>query len=175
MGLWHWLTGTEPADPSIPRQSKQSLREALLALNRDDLAWAILVDEDDDEILVATWKYKDAHWRKLLVEAEMSSSLQIKLFLDEVRNTVRSVDEQVNLGFFNGPYGVEIGVRGFRGQKAHVGAHFEFGRKPDGKFGMLSRSVFHTNDIKSAVRKTVRACGWGWKGVSFGRLKRPQH
>jgi hypothetical protein len=174
VGFWHWLTGTEAADPRVSRQSAQSLRKALLGLNRDDLAWALVPDADDDEILVAGWKYKDPHWRKLLFEAEVSSSIRIKVFLDEARGTVRSVDEQVDVGLFNTPDGAEIGVHGFRGQKAEVGAHFEFGRKADGKFGVLSRTVFRTNDIKHAMQDTARKCGWGWKGVSFGRLKRSQ-
>jgi hypothetical protein len=170
--MWHWLTGTEAADPTVHRQSAQFLREALLALNRDDLAWAIAPDADDDDILVATWKYDDPHWSNLLVEAEMSSSLEIKLFLDDKRSTVRSVDQETN-GLYVGSDGVKrIGIGAFRGQEAEVGAHFEFGRKPDGKFGVLSRSTFHTNDIKEPMRKTVRECGWGWKGVAFGRLKR---
>ena len=173
MGIFHWLTGTEAADPTIPRQSAQALRAALLGLNRDDLAWAIAPDPGDDEILVAGWKYQDPHWRALLFEAELPSSIHIKVFLDEAHSTVRSVDEQVEVGLFNTTDGgVEIGVRGFRGQAAEVGAHYDFGRKPDGKFGVLSHTVFHTNDIKHAMQKTARECGWGWKGVAFGRLKR---
>lgn len=123
MGIFHWLTGTEAPDPTIPRQSAQSLRTALLGLNRDDLAWAIAPDPGDDEILVAGWKYQDPHWRALLFEAELSSSIHIKVFLDEARSTVRSVDEQVEVGLINtADGGVEIGVEGF-GDKQPRWAH----------------------------------------------------
>jgi hypothetical protein len=172
MGLWHWWTGTQAADPRVARVSAITFRKALLELNRDGLAWAVASDPDDPEVLVATWKYDDARWRELLVAAEMSTSITIKMFLDDHRSTVRSVDQEIRIGVSVDNAGLTIGIGGFRGQRVEVGKNWTFGRKPDGRFGATSHTRFSTNDIKRALQGVARDGGWAWKGVPFARLKR---
>jgi hypothetical protein len=171
MGLWHWLTGTQDADPTILRRSAENLRRTLLCLNSDELPWAIRPDPRDDEILVATWKYADPRWQKSLLAAGMSTSIRICLFLDDERSTVRSIDEQVDVGLAIGGSSVSIEIGAFRGQKVEVGRSLTFRRDSDGHFRIAFSARFDTNDIKRTLQGVARSNGWAWKGVAFGRLK----
>ena len=171
MGLWHWFTGTEPAAPNTPRKSAAQLRQALLGLNSDDIAWSIAPDPHDDDVLVARWKYFDPRWHHELNAALLEQSFHTLVFLDDKHTTVRSVDLQISAGVFQGAQEAALEIHAFRGQAHEVGKHIEFGRKPDGKFGILSSTSFHSMEFKNAMKDVALACGWGWRGVAFGRLK----
>lgn len=174
MGLWHWFSGTERADPNTPRKSAAQLRQSLLALNSDEVAWSVTPDPHDDEVLVACWKYFDPRWHDELEAALLEQSFHTLVFLDDRRSTVRSVDMKVSAGVFQGTQEAALEIHAFRGQAHEVGKHFEFGRKPDGKFGVLSSTSFRSMDFKNAMKAVALSCGWGWKGVAFGRLKLSQ-
>lgn len=174
MGLWHWFTGTEPANPGCLRKSAEQLRQALLGLNSDEHAWEIAPDPHDDGILAAGWKYTDPRWREELDAALLQYAVHTLVFLDNKRTTVRTVDVQVSAGVFRGAQEAALEIHGFRGQAREVGKHIEFGRKPDGKFGLLSCTSFHSIEFKNAMKNVALSSGWGWKGVAFGKLKLPQ-
>ena len=62
-------------------------------------------------------------------------------------------------------------VDGFRGQKKEVsfGKAVAF-REEDLRLGVVYDYRFDTKEIKEPLREAALANGWGWRGVSFGKL-----
>jgi hypothetical protein len=65
------------------------LRQALLDLNRDDLAWRIQANPASAVDLTAKWKFDDSHWSDELRKSGMMPGLRVHLRLHEDVHLVR--------------------------------------------------------------------------------------
>jgi hypothetical protein len=164
LGLLDWFTGNRGPDPGSTPCDKPTLMNALLSLNRDDIAWRIIAAEHGRADLIVQWKADDPKWTQHLRLLEDLNDMLMRL--DETSATVRAVDTRitVDIGLLS------ISASGFRGQENEAGRNYVLGRKPDGKLGFIETDRVSTNDFKRPIRDLVAAHGWSWKGVVLSRL-----
>lgn len=166
MGWLDWFTGTKAANTNIAPADPDKLKQAILALNRDELPWHVRAGGAGEADLITTWKFEDAYWRRELEKALMTDSIRMLMHLDLKTRTVRAVDQEISANLSNGMLSINV----FRGQENEVGRSFVFGRKPDGKFGKLEDMRFASSDFKVPIRQVVADSGWAWRGVIFAKL-----
>jgi hypothetical protein len=149
------------------------LRQALLDLNRDDIAWRVEASPTSAVDLTALWKFDDPRWSSELIEAGgvgIMPGLRVRLRLHEVAHVVRSFDEDFECSARAGLTHLSLQASYGCGQLSGSSIQLTYGRREDGTFGRLSRVRFSTEDIKESLRQVVVQHGWAWRGVLIGRL-----
>jgi hypothetical protein len=83
---------------------------------------------------------------------------------------VRGKDEEFTVAWRAGVPSLSISATKFQGQMTSVefGAAYAFTEEL--KPGEVYNYRFSTNEIKKPIQEVVAACGWGYKGVAFGKL-----
>src|ERR1700722_4732355 len=177
VGLFDDLTGSLGAVPGVVPSSALELREALLALNRDDLQWSIQTFEADGPALVAALKFEDPQWRGRIHDAGIRSGVRILLKLHPETHTVRSIDERFPVQWQDGiaqirtkPSPEQGSWFGQRGQLRQGVNETSFGRRADGSFGKTGHFEFSSEAMKQTLRQTVTQHGWVWQGMVIGAL-----
>jgi hypothetical protein len=146
------------------------LRQALLDLNRDDLAWRIQANPASAVDLTAKWKFDDSHWSDELRKSGMMPGLRVHLRLHEDVHLVRSLDEDFEVNVQAGLTHLSLEASYGTGQLARESFEGTFGRRADGTFGRISSIRFSTEDIKEPLRQVVVRHGWAWRGMMIGGL-----
>ncbi|MEU8889583.1 hypothetical protein [Streptomyces sp. NPDC048442] len=167
MGFLDRLNGTRRPAPETVRASAEEVRAALLALNGQEVPFAVRYGGAEGCDLLAEWRITEPAWATLFGNRQLTRTLQIRMRLARDTHEVRAVDQQREVTWVNGrPTLVEVG----RGQVNTVSRSWTVGRKDDGSWGMTEEFRFNTSDMKDPLRDTVLKAGWTWRGVSFGKL-----
>lgn len=170
MGMFDWMTGSKRAPSGVARLPKAQLREALLALNSDELPWQVRDGAPEGVDLVAEWKIVDARWYEMFAKAGLERVFKVLMKLDEGRADVRAMDEAWTVEWSAGVPVTKREVSGFKGQSWEMSGEIAFGVKEDLSVGELYRYKFTTDEIKKPLTEAALRSGWNWKGVAFGKL-----
>ena len=163
------LFGKKP-DKNVPVLSVDEVRQRLLALNRDTAPYQIIDGASQKVDLIAEWKIVDAQWYEIFAKANLTKVFRIYMKFDGAKHEVRGKDEEFTVEWRAGVPSLSISASKFQGQMTSVefGAAYAFTEEL--KPGVVYNYRFSTNEIKKPIQEAVAACGWGYKGVAFGKL-----
>lgn len=171
MGLFDFLTGGSKPATDRNRAATPDLRKALLAINRDTAPFHIRDGAPEKVDLVAEWKIVDARWYEIFAKAGTKRVFKVLMKFDEDSGQVRSVDQAFDVEWRAGVPELSAAAEAFRGQKWEVSyeAVYAFDEK-DLHWGKVYQYAFKTDEMKKPLQAAVKAAGWGWRGVAFGKL-----
>lgn len=170
MGLFDLLTGSKAPAPGVARTSLAELRTSLLALNRDSAPWLVRDGAPEGCDLVAEWKIVDARWYEIFAKASLSKVFKVLMKFDEAKGEVRSVDQEFTVEWRAGVPSLAAAVEAFRGQKVELSFGSAYGFTETLAPGQVYNYRFATKELKGPLQDVAAKSGWGWKGVSFGKL-----
>ena len=158
------------ANKNTPALSVEAVRQRLLALNRDTAPYQIIDGASENVDLIAEWKIVDAKWYELFAKANLTKVFRIYMKFDADKHQVRAKDEEYSVEWRAGVPSLSIAASKFQGQMTSVefGAAYAFTEEL--KPGVVYNYRFSTGEIKKPIQETIAACGWGYKGVAFGKL-----
>jgi len=158
------------ADSSKPALTVEEVRQRLLSLNRDTAPYQIIDGVSQNVDLIAEWKIVDAKWYEIFAKSNLTKVFRIYLKFDVIKNEVRGKDEEFTVSWRAGVPSLALSVNKFQGQTTSVefGAAYAFTEELTP--GQVYKYRFNTNEIKKPIQEAVSACGWGYKGVAFGKL-----
>jgi len=93
--------GSEPAVPGVPPIAKEVLISRLLALNQQDIPFAVSRGSRANE-LVIDWRYADAKWLDLMRLHGMSKGYRLVLRFDEGAHNARAQDRYASFDWSAG-------------------------------------------------------------------------
>jgi hypothetical protein len=171
MGLFDFLSGSKSARDGVSRVPVEELHARLMAHNRPTSPWHVRDGAPEGADLVAEWRIVDASWYEIFARAGLEKVFQILMKFDAEKGEVRAVDREWTVEWSAGVPSLSLAASGFRGQKAEVsfGTAYAF-REEDLSYGKVYEYRFNTAEIKTPLKETVLAAGWGWKGVAFSKL-----
>ncbi|GAA4752786.1 hypothetical protein [Gordonia alkaliphila] len=171
MGMFDFLTGNKSAPKGVERASRDVLRQQLLNLNRPGAPWAVRDGASAGVDLVAEWKIVDAQWYQIFAKAGLEKVFRILMKFDDEAGEVRAVDQEWSVEWQAGVPRLSMATEAFRGQKKEVsfGKAVAF-REEDLRLGVVYDYKFDTSELKDPLQEAALGCGWGWRGVAFGKL-----
>lgn len=160
-----WAAVKEP-DAGARPVSAQSLRDALLAIDRLDVPFSVKPGTRPDE-LVAEWRYADRRWMDHARVHHMRKMFRYTLRLDEAAQTVRVFEFRAESEASAGADGARLkfhmsrGITFFETRRETVfGLQFKDGRLTTD----LSYSWrFDLDEIRAPLRDAATKSGWRWK------------
>ena len=171
MGLFDWITGSKSAPAGVARQPATTLREAMLALNRDTAPFQVRDGAPEGVDLVAEWKIVDARWYEIFAKASLTKVFKVLMKFDAEKGEVRALDQEWTVEWRAGVPNLSLSAEAFRGQKMEMSFGTAFAFKEENlAFGKVYEYRFKTNEIKDPLMEVAQQNGWGWKGVAFGKL-----
>lgn len=170
MSLWDKLTSTKRPENGVAPASVDEVRQRILALNRETAPYQIIDGASEGVDLIAEWKIVDAAWYEIFAKAGLEKTFRIKLKLDDSDHEVRAKDEEIEVSW-------EAGVPSFRfsksksiGQTQSIQFGSAYGVTEELRPGEIYNYRFATKELKEPIQEAVTACGWTYKGVTFGKL-----
>jgi hypothetical protein len=163
------LFGKKP-DKNVSILTVNEVKQRLLSLNRETAPYRIIEGSSENVDMIAEWKIVDAGWYEIFAKANLSKVFRIFMKFDETRHEVRAKDEEYTVEWKAGVPSLSMSVSKFSGQTASIefGTAYAFTEK--GVPGQVYNYRFSTSEIKKPVQEAVTACGWSYKGVTFGKL-----
>ena len=170
MGLFDWLTGTKAAPAGVERQPVSELRTRLLAVNRDTAPFTVRDGAPEGVDLVAEWKIVEARWYEIFAKAGLEKAFKVLMKFDEANGEVRAVDQEWEVAWRAGIPELSLAASGFRGQKKEISFGTAYAFREDLSYGQVYEYRFNTKELKTPLIEAAQQAGWGWRGVSFGKL-----
>jgi len=167
MGLFGF--GKKP-DKNTTILSVDEVRQRVLTLNRDTAPYQIIDGASQNVDLIAEWKIVDARWYELFAKANITKVFRIYMKFDAAKHEVRAKDEEFTVEWRSGVPSLSMAVSKFQGQMTSVEFGTAYAFTEELKPGVVYNYRFNTNEIKKPIQEAVAACGWGYKGVAFGKL-----
>ena len=168
MGLFN-LFGKKP-DKNTPVLSPEEVRQHIMGVNRETAPFQIIDGKAEGVDLIAEWKIVDARWYEIFAKASLKKVFRIRMKLDAVKHEVRAQDEEYSVEWRAGVPALSLAVSSFKGQQTSVEFGTAYAFTEEGVPGQVYKYRFSTNEIKKPIQETVTACGWTYKGISFGKL-----
>jgi hypothetical protein len=163
---------TKPRDTHEPGtvQSESILRDMLMALNRPTAPYHIIEGVLEKVDLIAEWKIVDAQWYEIFAKAKLTKVFRIYMKLDAAHHEVRAKDLEYTVQWSGGVPRLSLAVSAFRGQMTSLefGAGYAFAETLAPY--QVYKYHFNTNEIKRPIQEVIAACGWRYKGITFGKL-----
>ena len=158
------------SDKNTPVLSADEVRQRLLTLNRETAPYQIIDGTSQNVDLIAEWKIVDEQWYEIFAKMNISKVFRILLKFDADKRQVRAKDEEFTVVWRTGVPSLSLAKSNFQGQMTSVefGAAYAF--TEEFKPGVVYNYRFNTSEIKKPIQEAVAACGWDYKGVSFGKL-----
>jgi hypothetical protein len=163
------LFGKKPAvNASV--LSAEETKTRLLALNRPTAPYQIVDGQADGVDLVAEWKIVDASWYEIFGKAKLEKVFRINLKLDADKHEVRAQDHEYTVQWSAGVPSLKLAGSAFKGQMNSVEFGSGYAFTETLAPGQVYKYKFNTGELKKPLQETTAACGWSFKGVSFGKL-----
>jgi hypothetical protein len=169
MSLLGKLFGQGPS-PVGPPQPAETVRAAILAVNRGTAPFQVRPGTADEAELVAEWKIVDAAWYEVFAKAGLEKAFKVLMRLDEAAHEVRSVDQEWSVEWRVGIPQMSITASTFRGQQVSIEFGKAYGFTEKLALGEIYNYRFATKELKEPLQKAVAANGWSWRPVAFGKL-----
>lgn len=170
MGLFDWLTSTKRPEAGTALCAPDEVRERILALNRESAPFQIADGSAEGVDLIAEWKIVDARWYEIFAKASLEKVFRIRLKLDEASREVRAKDDEYSVSWRAGVPSLELSASRFTGQKQSIQFGTAFAFTEELRPGQVYNYTFATSELKEPIQEAVTACGWTYKGVTFGKL-----
>ncbi len=158
------------ADKNAPVLSVVEVRERLLTLNRETAPYQIIDGASENVDLIAEWKIVDAKWYELFAKAGVKKVFRIYMKFDAAKHEVRGKDEEFTVEWRAGVPSLSIAASKFQGQMTSVEFGTAYAFTEELKPGVVYNYRFSASEITKPIQEAVAACGWGYKGVAFGKL-----
>jgi hypothetical protein len=170
MSLWDFFTGSKHPAKGTPVLSAQEVRDKILAVNRPTAPFEIVDGASANVDLIAEWKIVDAQWYEIFAKAGLKKVFKVLMKLDPVAHEVRALDQEYSVEWTAGVPTLSLSTSAFRGQETSIqfGAAYAFTENLTP--GQVYHYHFDTREIKQPIQEAVTACGWTYKGVTFGKL-----
>ncbi len=163
------LFGKKPAvNASVLSAAETKTR--LLGLNRPTAPFQIVDGQADGVDLVAEWKIVDASWYEIFGKAKLEKVFRIYLKLDADKHEVRAQDHEYTVQWSAGVPSLKLAASAFKGQMNSVEFGSGYAFTETLAPGQVYKYKFNTGELKKPLQETTAACGWSFKGVSFGKL-----
>ena len=163
------LFGKKPTvtGPVLPADE---VKTHLLGLNRPTAPFRISEGQAEGVDLVAEWKIVDASWYEIFAKARLEKVFRIYLKLDAEKHEVRAQDHEYSVSWSAGVPSLKLAASSFQGQMTSVefGSGYAFTETLSP--GQVYKYKFNTSELKQPIQAAAAACGWSYKGVSFGKL-----
>ena len=156
--------------PQGPFQPPEEVRTRLLALNRPTAPYQIVDGQAEGVDLIAEWKIIDANWYEIFAKASLSRIFRIYLKLDPEKHEIRAQDHEYTVEWRTGIPSLSLAVGGFKGQTISVGFGTAYAFTETLAPDQVYKYRFNTGELKKPIQEAVEACGWEYKGISFGKL-----
>jgi hypothetical protein len=162
--------GGEPAVAGVTPVAREVLMQRLLALNRQDVPYAVSHGSRDNEIVI-DWRYADAKWLDLMRLHGMRSGYRLVLRLDEGAHNARAQDRYASFEWSAGrgpnlaalKWNASLGITFYEYKHERVfGLQFKDG-KPT--FDLSYAYTFNLNELKQPVIEIIRNAGWDFRPV----------
>jgi hypothetical protein len=155
---------------SIPALPAQEFKSRLLALNRATAPYQIVDGQSENVDLIAEWKIVDVQWYEIFAKASLTKVFRIYMKFDPQKNELRAQDHEYTVSWRAGVPSLSLAVSSFKGQMTSVefGAAYAFTETLAP--GQVYKYRFNTNELKKPIQEAATACGWTYKGISFGKL-----
>ncbi|MGA2042994.1 MAG: hypothetical protein ABSG83_06440 [Roseiarcus sp.] len=163
------LFGQGPA-PVGPPQPADSVRAAILAINRPTAPFQIRPGRAGEAELVAEWKIVDAGWYEIFAKAGLEKAFMVLMRLDEAAHEVRAVDQEWSIEWRAGVPTMRLAATTFRGQQVSIEFGEAYGFTERLGVGEIYNYRFSTKELKEPLQKAVAAQGWRWRPVAFAAL-----
>jgi hypothetical protein len=170
MGLWDKLTSTKRPEAGVAVSSPAEVRERILALNRPTAPYQIIDGAGEGVDLIAEWKIVDAAWYEIFAKASLEKVFRIKMKLDDGEKELRTRDEEYTLEWSAGLPELRISQSRSFGQTQSIQFGTRYGFTEEVRPGLIYNYKFSTSELKDPIQEAVTACGWTYKGVTFGKL-----
>jgi hypothetical protein len=148
----------------------EELRARLLGLNRPSAPYQIKDGSAEGVDLIAEWKIVDAQWYEIFAKASLSKVFRIYMKFDPAKNEVRAQDHEYTVAWKAGVPSLSLAASSFQGQTSSVQFGTAYAFTETLAPGQVYNYRFSTNEIKKPLQETAAACGWTYKGISFGKL-----
>ena len=148
----------------------QEVIEKLVALNRPTAPFQILPGQAENVDLIAEWKIVDANWYEIFAKAHLSKVFRIFMKLDPEKKELRAQDHEYSLSWSAGVPSLTLAVSSFKGQSTSIEFGTGFAFTENLAPGQVYKYKFNTNELKKPIQEVLAACGWTYKGISFGKL-----
>ncbi len=160
------LTGTKRPAEGTPRSTPEELRAALLAVAGPDDPYRVTEGGPKNADLTAEWRIDEPTWSTTFSQKDVSHVIKIMMKLDDEAGEVRSIDQTYTVTWRAGVAQLSITRESHRGQTKQVAFRKEIG--VDG----TTRTTwsFSSDELKDPLRDAALQRGWGWKGLTFGKL-----
>jgi hypothetical protein len=169
MSLLGKLFGQGPS-PVGPPQPAETLRAALLAINRPTAPFQVRPGDAGEAELVAEWKIVDASWYEIFAKAHLEKAFKVQMRLDEATYELRNVDQEWSVEWRAGIPQLSLAASAFRGQEISIEFGKAYGFTENLSPGEIYNYRFATKELKEPLQKVVAAHGWKWRPVAFGKL-----
>ena len=163
------LFGRKPAS-NVPALSAADVKTRLLGINRASAPFTIVDGQSENVDLVAEWKIVDASWYEIFAKAKLEKVFRIYLKLDADKHEVRAQDHEYTVQWTAGIPKLSMAVSSFKGQMNSVEFGSGYAFTETLAPGQVYKYKFNTNELKKPLQDAAAACGWSYKGVSFGKL-----
>jgi len=170
MAFWDKLTSTRRPDEGVAVCSRDEVRERILAVNRESAPFRIIDGAEKGVDLIAEWKIVDARWYEIFAKASLEKVFRIYMKFDEAEHEVRAKDHEYSVSWRAGVPTLELSASKFVGQKQSIQFGTAFAFTEELVPGRVYNYRFATGEMKEPIQEAVTACGWTYKGVTFGKL-----
>ena len=158
------------ANKNTPVLSAEEVRQRLLALNRESAPYQIIDGSAEAVELIAEWKIVDAKWYEIFAKANLTKVFRIYMKFDEAKHEVRAKDEEYTVEWRAGVPSLSVAASKFSGQKTSIEFGTAYAFTEELQPGQVYKYRFNSNEMKKPIQEAVTACGWTYKGVTFGKL-----
>jgi hypothetical protein len=142
----------------------------LLSLNRPTAPFRIVDGRTENVDLIAEWKIVEATWYEIFAKANLTKVFRIYLKLDQEKRELRAQDHEYTVAWRAGVPNLALAVSSFKGQMTSIEFGTAYAFTEELAPGQVYKYRFNTNELKKPIQESVAACGWTYKGVSFGKL-----
>ena len=169
MSIFSFLFGQAPASQWTP-QSAETVRDALLAINRPTAPFVVRLGAEGEAEWVAEWRIVDAGWYEIFAKAHLEKAFKVLMRLDRGAREVRAVDQEWSVEWRAGVPSLSLAASAFRGQKTEIEFGKAYGFTEKLGVGEIYNYRFATAELKGPLQRAVAGQGWQWRSVAFGKL-----
>lgn len=170
MAFWDRLTSTKRPKEGVATCPVDEVRERMLAVNRESAPFRIVDGVEEGVDLIAEWKIVDAQWYEIFAKAGVEKTFRIFMKFDESNHEVRARDHEYNLSWRAGVPQLELSMSKSMGQTQAIQFGTGFAFTEELRPGVVYNYRFSAGEMKTPIQEAVTACGWTYKGVTFGKL-----
>ena len=159
-----------PTIPTNATDPAEDIRSCLLALNRPTAPWQIIDGKTEGVDLIAEWKIVDSQWKEIFAKAKLTKTYRIYLKFNPAKKEVCTMDKETTVQWRAGFPAFHAEASTFKGQQTSIsfGTGYAFTESLDS--GQVYKYRFNSNEMKKPIQDTIKATGWSYKAVAFGKL-----